>query len=153
MSCFFTSSQIRWFKSISTAKTMKYFIWAIISFCLLTTIGCSGFSRLPKIDFIGKSREDAIRIFAANPEKAWGTHINIRTPSKETPPYYCGNNRYFITLEEALADEQLLKAPALGGYRTQRRFAIPGAWDYYEITFDENNIVVSQKINSYQDGP
>ena len=134
------------------AKTMKYFIWAIFSFCLLTMVGCSGFSRLPQIDFVGKSREDVIRIFAENPEKAWGTHINICTPLKETPPYFCGNNRYFITLEEALADEQLLKAPALGGYRTQRRFAFPGAWDYYVITFDENNIVVSQKIDSLQDG-
>ena len=132
---------------------MKYIILAIISFCLLTTTGCSGFSRLPKIDFIGKNREDAIRIFAQNPEKAWGTHINICTPLKETPPYYCGNNRYFITVEDALADEQLKKAPALGGYRTQRRLAIPGEWDYYVITFDENNIVVSQMIHSLQDGP
>ena len=152
MSCFNTCDQIRKIKSIGSAKSMKFIILAIISFCLLATIGCSGFSRLPQIDFIGKSREDAIKIFAKNPEKAWGTHINICTPLKETPPYYCGNNRYFITLEDALADEQLKKAPALGGYMTQRWLAIPGAWDYYVITFDENNIVVAQKIHSLQDG-
>ena len=97
---------------------MKTFSLPFLSLCLLFTTGCSGYSRLPKIDFIGKSREEVIRIFAQNPEKAWGTHINICTPLSEKQPYHCGNNRYFTTLEEALADEQLKKAPALRGYRT-----------------------------------
>ena len=132
---------------------MKIFTLPFLSFCLLFMTGCSGYSRLPKIDFIGKSREEVIRIFAQNPEKAWGTHINICIPLSEKPPYICTNNRYFTTLEEALADEQLKKAPALSGYRTRRCCAVPAGWDYYQVTFDENNNVVSQKTNSLFDGP
>ena len=132
---------------------MKTFVLLFFSLCLLFMTGCSGYSRLPKIDFIGKSREEVIRIFAQNPEKAWGTHINICIPLSEKPPYICTNNRYFTTLEEALADEPLKKAPALSGYRTRRRCAVPAGWDYYQVTFDENNIVVSQETNSLFDGP
>ena len=132
---------------------MKTFVLLFFSLCLLFMTGCSGYSRLPKIDFIGKSREEVIRIFAQNPEKAWGTHINICTPLSEKPPYICTNNRYFTTLEEALADEQLKTAPALSGYRTRRRCAVPAGWDYYQVTFDENNIVVSQETYSLFDGP
>ena len=132
---------------------MKTVALPFLSLCLLFMAGCSVFSRLPKIDFIGKSREEVIRIFAQNPEKAWGTHINICIPLSEKPPYICTNNRYFTTLEEALADEQLKKAPALSGYRTRRRCAVPAGWDYYQVTFDENNIVVSQETNSLFDGP
>ena len=131
---------------------MKTFILTLLSLCLLFMTGCSGYSRLPKIDFIGKSREEVIRIFAQNPEKAWGTHINICIPLSEKQPYLCTNNRYFKTLEEALTDEQLKKAPALSGYRTQRRSAVPGGWDYYQVTFDENNIVISQETYSLFDG-
>ena len=132
---------------------MKTFTVPFFSFFLLFTAGCSGYSRLPKIDFIGKSREEVIRIFAQNPEKAWGTHINICTPLSQKQPYHCGNNRYFTTLEEALADEQLKKVPALSGYRTRRRCAVPAGWDYYQVVFDENGIVVSQKKTSLFDGP
>ena len=132
---------------------MNIFTLPVLSLCLLFMTGCSGYSRLPKIDFIGKSREEVIRIFAQNPEKAWGTHINICTPLSEKPPYHCGNNRYFTTLEEALADEQLKKAPALSGYRTRRCCAVPAGWDYYMVVFDENGIVVSQKTYSLFDGP
>ena len=131
---------------------MKTFVLPFCSLCLLFTAGCSGFSKLPKIDFIGKSREEVIRIFAQNPEKAWGTHINICTPLSEKPPYHCGNNRYFTTIEEALADEQLKKAPALSGYKTRRCCAVPAGWDYYMVVFDENSIVVSQKTCSLFDG-
>jgi len=131
---------------------MKTFTLPFLSLCLLFMTGCSGYSRLPKIDFIGKSRDEVIRIFAQNPEKAWGTHINICTPVNEKPPYICTNNRLFTTLEEALADEQLKKAPALGGYETRRRCAVPAGWDWYQVTFDENGIVVSQKTYSLFDG-
>ena len=133
---------------------MKTFVLPFFSWCLLFAAGCSGFSHLPKIDFIGKSREEVIRIFAQNPEKAWGTHINICTPLSEKPPYLCcTNNRYFTTLEEALVDEQLKKAPALSGYRTRRCCAVPAGWDYYMVVFDENGSVVSQKTYSLFDGP
>ena len=132
---------------------MKTFTLPFLSLCLLFTTGCSGYSRLPKIDFIGKSREEVIRIFAQNPEKAWGTHINICTPLSEKPPYHCGNNRYFTTLEDALADEQLKKAPVLSGYRTRRCCAVPAGWDYYQVIFDKNDIVVSQETYSLFDGP
>ena len=132
---------------------MKTFVLPFCSLCLLFMTGCSGSSKLPKIDFIGKSREEVIRIFAQNPEKAWGTHINICIPLSEKQPYICTNNRYFRTLEAALADEQLKKAPALSGYRTRRRCAIPAGWDYYQVVFDENGIVVSQETYSLFDGP
>ena len=132
---------------------MKTFVLPFFSLCLLFTAGCSGFSKLPKIDFIGKSREEVIRIFAQNPEKAWGTHINICIPLSEKQPYICTNNRYFTTLEEALADEQLKKAPALSGYRTRRCCAVPAGWDYYMVVFDDNSIVVSQETYALFDGP
>ena len=132
---------------------MKIFNLPFLSLCLLFMTGCSGYSRLPKIDFIGKSREEVIRIFAQNPEKAWGTHINICISLSEKPPYICTNNRYFTTLEEALADEQLKKAPALSGYRTRRCGAVPAGWDYYEVVFDKNGIVVLQETYSMFDGP
>ena len=132
---------------------MKTFVLLFFSLCLLFMTGCSGYSRLPKIDFIGKSREEVIRIFAQNPEKAWGTHINICTPLSEKPPYYCGNNLYFTTIEEALADEQLKKAPALSGYCTRRCCAVPAGWDYYMVVFDDNSIVVSQETYALFDGP
>ena len=95
----------------------------------------------------------SLSIFAQDPEKAWGTHINICTPLSEKQPYHCGNNRYFTTLEEALADEQLKKAPALRGYRTRRRSAVPAGWDYYQVVFNEKDIVVSQENVSLFDGP
>ena len=132
---------------------MKFFTLPFFTLFLLFTTGCSGYSRLPKINFIGKSRDEVIRIFAQNPEKAWGTHINICTPLSEKQPYLCTNNRYFTTLEEALADEQLKKVPALSGYRTRRCCAVPAGWDYYEVVFDENGIVASQKTWSLFDGP
>ena len=132
---------------------MKTFILTFLFLCLLFMTGCSGFSRLPKINFIGKSRDEVIRIFAQNPEKAWGTHINICIPLSEKQPYLCTNNRYFKTLEDALTDEQLKKAPALSGYRTARRCAVPGGWDYYQVTFDEKNTVISQETYSMFDGP
>ena len=31
--------------------------------------GCSGFSCLPEINFVGKNREEVVRIFASNPTK------------------------------------------------------------------------------------
>ena len=132
---------------------MKKFTLPFLFLCLLFMTGCSGFSRLPKINFIGKNRDEVIRIFAQNPEKAWGTHINICIPLNEKQPYLCTNNRYFRTLEEALADEQLKKAPALSGFRTRRRCAVPAGWDYYKVVFDENGIVVSQETYSLFDGP
>ena len=132
---------------------MKTFILTFLFLCLLFMTGCSGFSRLPKINFIGKSREEVIRIFAQIPEKAWGTHINICIPLSEKQPYLCTNNRYFKTLEEALTDEQLKKAPALSGYRTVRRCAVPAGWDYYQVTLDEKNTVISQETYSMFDGP
>ena len=132
---------------------MKTFVLLFFSLCLLFMTGCSGYSRLPKIDFIGKSRDEVIRIFAQNPEKAWGTHINICIPLNEKQPYICTNNRYFRTLEEALSDEQVRKAPALSGYRTRRCCAVPAGWDYYKVVFDEKGIVVSQERYSLFDGP
>ena len=108
-------------------ERMKTFSLPFLFLCLLFAAGCSGFSRLPKINFIGKSREEVIRIFAQNPEKARGTHINICTPLNEKPPYDCGNKWFFTTLEEVPAAEHLKKAPALRGYETRRRFAVPAA--------------------------
>ena len=121
----------------------------IISFLLS---GCfSGFSRLPEINFVGKSKEEVIRIFAANPEKAWGTHINICIPLKNTPPYHCSNNLYFKTVDEALADKRIQQAPALGGYFTSRNFfTLVLARDFYEVIFDKNGKVISQTASYIQ---
>ena len=40
----------------------------------------------------------------------------------------------------------------VSGYKTARLMAVPGGWDYYEVVFDQNSIVISQKITSYFDG-
>ena len=61
-------------------------------------------------------------------------------------------NIYFNTAEDALADKRIQDAPAIGGYRTARLMAVPGGWDYYKVVFDQNSIVISQKITSYFDG-
>ena len=115
--------------------------------------GCSGFSRLPEINFVGKNREEVVRIFAQNPEKSYDGKINLKIPSSRYNPLNCDNNIYFYTAADALADERIQNALAIGGYRTARLMAVPGGWDYYVVIFDKNNIAVSQKITSYFDGP
>ena len=129
----------------------KKFLFVL--FCFLSSFLLSGcFSGLPEINFAGKSREEVVRIFAANPEKAWGTHMNISTPLKNTPPYYCGNNLYFKTVEEALADKCIQQAPALRGYFTSRKFfTLVLARDFYEVIFDKNGKVISQRTSYIQD--
>lgn len=131
----------------------KFLIFLSGSFCVLFLSGCfSGVSRLPEINFVGKSREDVVRIFASNPEKAWNTHIHICTPLKNTPPYYCNNNLYFRTVEEAQADKRIQHARALRGYFTSRKFfTLVLARDFYEVFFDKNDKVISQKTSYIQD--
>ena len=130
---------------------MKYCILLALIFFMVFLTGCSGFSRLPEINFVGKNREEVVRIFASNPEKAWGTHINICTPLKNIPPYSCANNLYFKTADEALADKRIQQAPALRGYFTVRFLSTPQAKDYYEVLFDTNGKVISQKTSYIQD--
>ena len=115
--------------------------------------GCSGFSSLPEINFVGKSREEVVRIFAQNPAKSYDGKINLMIPVSRHNPLYCNGNLYFDTAEEAIVDKQIQNARAIGGYKTERSFAIPGGWDYYEVVFDKNNIAVSQKITTQFDGP
>ena len=131
----------------------KFSFLLLVIGCTIMLSGCfSGFSRLPEINFIGKSREEVVKIFASNPEKAWGTHINIRTPLKNTPPYYCNNNLYFKTVDEALADKRIQQAPALRGYFTSRNFfTLVLARDFYEVIFDKNGKVISRETSYIQD--
>ena len=131
---------------------MKYCILLAFIFFMMFFTGCSGFSCLPEINFVGKNREEVVRIFASNPEKAWGTHIHICTPLKNIPPYSCANNLYFKTVDEALADKRIQQAPALGGYFTVRFLSTPQAKDFYEVLFDTNGKVISQKTSYIQDG-
>ena len=132
---------------------MKYCILPTFFFFILFLTGCSGFSRLPEINFVGKNREEVIRIFAQNPAKSYDGKINLKIPSSRYNPLNCDNNIYFYAVADALADERIQNARAIGGYKTERSFAIPGGWDYYEVVFDKNNIVVSQKATTYFDGP
>ena len=132
---------------------MKYYILLIFIWGMVFLTGCSGFSRLPDINFIGKSREEVIKVFAEHPEKSHDGQINLMIPVSRHAPLDCNGNLYFKTVEDALADERIQKAPAIGGCRTERCLAIPGGWDYYEVVFDKNNIAVSQKMSSYFDGP
>jgi hypothetical protein len=132
---------------------MKYCILTtFISFIVFLT-GCSGFSRLPEINFVGKNREEVVRIFAQNPEKSYDGKINLMIPVSRHNPLDCNGNLYFDTSEEAIVDKQIQNARVIGGYKTERSFAIPGGWDYYEVVFDKNNIAVSQKITTQFDGP
>ena len=131
---------------------MKYCILLAFIFFMMFFTGCSGFSCLPEINFVGKNREEVVRIFASNPEKAWGTHIHICTPLKNIPPYSCANNLYFKTADEALADKRLQQAPALRRYFTVRFLSTPQAKDFYEVLFDTNGKVISQKTSYIQDG-
>ena len=130
--------------------------WRLILFSALCAIflsGCSGFSRLPEINFVGRNREEVVRIFAQNPEKSYDGKINLKIPSSRYNPLNCDNNIYFYTAADALADERIQNAPAIGGYRTARLMAVPGGWDYYEVVFDKNNVAISQKISTQFDGP
>ena len=131
---------------------MKYCILLAFIFFMMFFTGCSGFSCLPEINFVGKNREEVVRIFASNPTKTWGTHIHICTPLKNIPPYSCANNLYFKTADEALADKRLQQAPTLRGYFTVRFLSTPQAKDYYEVLFDTNGKVISQKTSYIQDG-
>ena len=131
---------------------MKYCILLALIFFMVFLTGCSGFSRLPEINFVGKNREEVVRIFASNPTKTWGTHIHICTPLKNIPPYSCANNLYFKTADEALADKRLQQAPTLRGYFTVRFLSTPQAKDFYEVLFDTNGKVISQKTSYIQDG-
>ena len=131
---------------------MKYCILLAFIFFMMFFTGCSGFSCLPEINFVGKNREEVVRIFASNPTKTWGTHIHICTPLKNIPPYSCANNLYFKTADEALADKRLQQAPALRGYFTVRFLSTPQAKDFYEVLFDTNGKVISQKTSYIQDG-
>ena len=131
---------------------MKYRILLAFIFFMMFFTGCSGFSCLPEINFVGKNREEVVRIFASNPTKTWGTHIHICTPLKNIPPYSCANNLYFKTADEALADKRLQQAPTLRGYFTVRFLSTPQAKDFYEVLFDTNGKVISQKTSYIQDG-
>ena len=131
---------------------MKYCILLAFIFFMMFFTGCSGFSCLPEINFVGKNREEVVRIFASNPTKNWRTHIHICTPLKNIPPYSCANNLYFKTADEALADKRLQQAPALRGYFTVRFLSTPQAKDFYEVLFDTNGKVISQKTSYIQDG-
>ena len=132
---------------------MKKYILTVSFFCLIFLSGCAGFSRLPEINFVGKNREEVVRIFAQNPEKSHDGKINLLIPVSPHDPLLCNGNVYFRTAQEALDDEQIKNAPAIGGLKTERRFAIPGGWDYYVVIFDRNNVVISQKVSSQFDGP
>ena len=130
--------------------------WRLILFsalCVIFLSGCSGFSRLPEINFIGKNREEVVRIFAQNPAKSYDGKINLMIPVSRNNPLDCNGNLYFDTSEEAIVDKQIQNARAIGGYKIERSFAIPGGWDYYEVVFDKNNIAISQKISTQFDGP
>ena len=121
--------------------------------CIAFLSGCAGFSRLPEINFVGKNREEVVRIFASNPEKSYDGKINLMIPVSSHNPLHCNGNLYFHTPEEAIADEQIQNALAIGGYKTERYFSIPGGWDYYEVVFGKNGIAVSQKTTTQFDGP
>ena len=89
---------------------MKYCILpSLISFIVFLT-GCSGFSRLPEINFVGKNREEVVRIFAQNPEKSYDGKINLMIPVSRHNPLNCDNNIYFYTAADALADERIQNA-------------------------------------------
>ena len=122
-------------------------------FCIAFLSGCAGFSRLPEINFVGKNREEVVRIFAQNPEKSYDGKINLMIPVSPHNPLDCNGNVYFYTAADALADKRIQNAPAIGGYRTSRMMAVPGGWNYYEVVFDKNNIAISQKISTQFDGP
>ena len=134
-------------------KKSKLRTFIVTVFCIAFLSGCAGFSRLPEINFVGKNREEVVRIFAQNPEKSYDGKINLMIPTSPHNPLDCNGNVYFYTAADALADKRIKTAPAIGGYRTARLMAVPGGWDYYEVVFDKNNIVVSQKITAYFDGP
>ena len=131
---------------------MKYCILPSLIFFMIFLTGCSGFSRLPEINFVGKRREEVVRIFAQNPEKSHDGKINLMVPMSHHNPLDCNGNVYFSTVADALADERIQNASAIGGYSTARLMAVPGGWDYYEVVFDKNNIAVSQKTTTYFDG-
>ena len=131
---------------------MKYCILTAFIFFIVFLTGCSGFSRLPEINFVGKNREEVVRIFAQNPEKSYDGKINLKIPVSRHNPFLCNGNLYFNTAADALADEQIQNAPAIGGYITARLMAVPGGWDYYVVAFDKNNIAISQKISTQFDG-
>ncbi len=130
----------------------KFLIFLSGFFCVLFLSGCfSGFSKLPKVDFVGKSREEVVKIFASNPERAWGTHINICIADPQHPNLGCNSNVYFKTAEEVLADERVRQSPALRGYFTTRFLSTPAARDFYEVVFDKSDKVISQKTSYIQD--
>jgi hypothetical protein len=132
---------------------MKKFLIFLSGFlCILSLSGCfSGFSRLPEVDFVGKSREEVVKIFASNPQKAWGTHINICIADPKLPHLGCNANVYFKTAEEGLTDERVRQSPALRGYFTTRFLSTPAARDFYEVVFDKNDKVISQETSYIQD--
>ena len=132
---------------------MKCCILPAFIFFIVFLTGCTGFSRLPEINFVGKSRAEVIRIFAQNPEKSHDGSINLMIPTTPHKPLLCNVNVYFKTADDALADERIQNASAIAGYRTVRFMAVPGGWDAYEVVFDKNDTVVSQKISSWFDGP
>lgn len=130
----------------------KYILWVSL-FCMLFLSGCSGFSCLPDMNFVGKNREEVIRIFASCPEKSPDGKINLMVSVNPHNPLNCNVNLYFRTPDEAIADERIQNSCVIGGYKTERRFSIPGGWNYYEVIFDRNHIAVSQKIVTQFDGP
>ena len=134
-------------------KKSKLRSFIVTVFCIAFLSGCAGFSRLPEINFVGKNREEVVRIFAQNPEKSYDGKINLMIPVSSHNPLDCNGNVYFYTAADALADERIQSAPAIGGYRTSRMMAVPGGWNYYEVVFDKNNIAISQKISTQFDGP
>ena len=134
-------------------KKSKLRTFIVTVFCIAFLSGCAGFSRLPEINFVGKNREEVVRIFAQNPEKSYDGKINLMIPVSPHNPLDCNGNVYFYTAADALADKRIKTAPAIGGYRTARLMAVPGGWDYYEVVFDKNNIAISQKISTQFDGP
>ena len=80
---------------MTESKLRLIFFFAL---CAIFLSGCSGFSRLPEINFIGKNREEVIRILASCPEKSHDGKINLMISVSCHNQLDYNGNLYFKTL-------------------------------------------------------
>ncbi len=107
----------------------------------------NGISRLPEIDFTGKTKQEVMEILAKETREPDG-EIHLLMPYTRIEDHYT----VFKNLEEALKNSRVQDAGFMGVLSTKRLFS-SDIHDYYDLTFGKDGRVSKQEIRSRKKRP
>ncbi len=102
----------------------------------------NGISRLPEIDFTGKTKQEVLEIIAKETKEPDG-EIHLLMPFTRIEEHYT----VFKNLDEALKSQRVQKANFMGVLSTRRLFS-GDIYDFYELNFGKDDRVSKQEIRS-----